>query len=448
MSTQQIQSVEILQMSSQELELFVQDFSQENPFVDIEENKENNPVQNRENDLLGKMRWLEESDYQNLYYHTVSEEEMNPLLTVGSSGGFDDTLVNFVKVQLERMKLEDSKAKTVVFLAECLDDNGYFRENLSEISKQVGLPEERTKESIQILRSLEPAGIAAVNLSDCLEIQLKRFGSNDLVLEIVRNHLESLAHRHYRHIALQLNVAVENVRAAAKVIEELEPRPGAIFQHESEISYITPDAYIEQEGETLSVRMAERTGTLFKINAYYKKLLKTSDDKEVHEYLMKKLSQAESIMQAIYQRGTTLKRCCEAVVNEQHDFFIHGPQALTPLRMTDIAEQLELHESTISRAIRNKYLQCKKGIFPLSYFFVQSTTAWNCGDIAGEETLGNTAVKELLKQIVEKENRTHPFSDQELCRMLAGYGCSVSRRTVAKYRGELNIPSSFARKIV
>ena len=181
---------------------------------------------------------------------------------------------------------------------------------------------------------------------------------------------------------------------------------------------------------------------MFQVNGYYRKLLSTSDDPEVKEYLSGKLRQAENVLWAVKQRESTLKRCAQAIADHQQGFFRNGPQALVALRMADIAQELELHESTVSRAVREKYLQCARGVFPLRYFFTHSAAAAQ----SDAQCTGATGAKALLQQLIAKEDPAHPLSDQKLAEGLAKLGCPISRRTVAKYRDELNIPGTFGRK--
>ena len=441
LSLHQLQSIELLQLSTQELEAYIRELSLDNPLVEPEEITPA-PESNPEDDLLRKLRWLEDNDYQNRFYQRVEDEELDPLAQVSTEGGLEETLFRFLSRQIHQLRLDESTAQVVRYLAACLDDNGYFRVSLQELSASASIPIAKLEEGLSILRRLEPAGVGAADLSQCLELQLQRIHATGPALDIVRNYLPMLAKRHYRDIASKLNITQEQVLQAEKLIQELEPRPGAVFQRPDQIPYILPDVFVEEnEDGRLIARTRHRERPPFRISGYYRQLLSQSSDKEVKEYLTAKLRQAEGVLSAIDQRESTLQRCAQAIVDHQTAFFRQGPQALLPLRMADVAQELDLHESTISRTVREKYLQCPRGVFPLSYFFSRSATT------SGEApTFGGTAARALLHTLIEREDKRKPLSDQKLCELMAQANCPISRRTVAKYREELNIPGAFARK--
>lgn len=442
LSQQQLQSIEMLQMSTLELDVFLRDLAQENPLVELCETSSVESERPQHDDLIRRLRWLEDNNHQNHYYQKADADELDPIALVGNAGGLEETLQRFISRQLDRMGLEPDLARTIEYIAACLDEDGYFRFPLEELSEQTGLPLSHLERALKLLHTLEPAGVGAIDLSQCLELQLLRIGESGPALSIVRDHLEALARHHYRTIASKLSISVVDVQNAERSIRELEPRPGAVFQQPTPTLYIQPDVFVDnQDGSfVVSTRNSNRSPIL--INSYYRKLLAQSDDKEVRDYLATKLHQAEHVIWAIEQRESTLKRCAQAIVDHQQDFFRYGPQTLSPLRMIDLAQELGVHESTISRTVREKYLQCARGVYPLSYFFSRSATA-----LSSRNAIGGTAARILLKQLVDEEDKQHPFSDQKLCELLAEMGCSVSRRTVAKYREEMSIPGTSGRKI-
>lgn len=441
LSHQQLQSIELLQLSALELDAYIRELTMENPMVEPEE-LSSTPERVPEDDLLGKLRWLEDNDYQNRFYQQMGEEELDPMARVSSDGGLEETLFRFLSRQIQRLSLDEDTAQIVRYLSACLDDSGYFRIPLEELSENSGISAARLSEGLRILRSLEPAGVGAESLSQCLELQLRRIQKTGPVLEIVRNYLDLLAKRHYRNIADKLSISVDEVLAAETLIRELEPRPGNVFQRSEEVPYILPDVFVEEEDGRFVARTRQKERPPFRINKYYRSLLEQSEDKEVKDYLTSKLHQAEGVLWAIGQRESTLQRCAQAIVDNQAEFFRHGPQALQPLRMSDVAQALEVHESTISRTVREKYLQCAKGVYPLSYFFSRSCFSANDSGML----LGGTAARALLRALIEKEDKAHPLSDQKLCELMAQENCPISRRTVAKYRDEMNIPGASGRK--
>lgn len=441
LSQQQIQSAQLLQMSTQELEAYVRELSLENPMVEPEEPQSSAPPEPERDELLGRLRWLEDNDRQNLFYQHVVPEELDPLARAATEGGLEETLLRFLSRQLHRMELDEDTAQTVRYLASCLDDSGYFRIPLEELSRDTGVSAPRLERALDILQSLEPAGVGARDLSECLVLQLRRIRETGPALDIVRDHLELLAARRYQAIAGKLGVPVEEVRRAEGIIRELDPRPGAIFQHPEQTVYLLPDVFVEEEDGALIVRARREERPPFRISGEYRRLLEQSEDREVREYLTGKLRQAEQVLWAVGQRESTVLRCARVVADYQREFFRSGPAALRPLRMADVAEELGLHESTVSRAVKGKYLQCVRGIYPLSYFFSRSVAPGvRSGAVGGE------AARALLRRLIQEEDKTSPLSDQQLCRQMAEEGCPLSRRTVAKYREELGIPAAYARR--
>jgi len=438
LSQQQIQGLELLQLSSQELDSYLQELAMANPLVELEE-KYAAPDASRENELLHRLRWLEENDRQNLYYHRIEEGSLDPLANVGTRGGLEETLPRFISRQLQQLNLRADQAQAVLYLAACLDDNGYLRVPLPELAQDSAIPLSQLEEGLSILRSLEPAGIGAADLSQCLSLQLERIGETGTALAIVRTCLDALARRSYRAIASGLGLPVEEIKAAEKMIQELEPRPGAIFQRPGQIPYIQPDIFVTEEDGQFTVSSRWEGQPAFHLNSYYQALLKQSADKKVQEYLAQKLRQAENVLRAVEQRQSTLVRCTQAIIVRQKAFFHQGPAALLPLKMADVAQMLEVHESTISRTVREKYLQCAHGVYPMSYFFSRPASAGAVGH-------GSAAAQILLKTLIDQEDNTHPLSDQELSRRMAQAGCPISRRTVSKYREQLGIPSAAGRK--
>ena len=437
LSQRQLYSVELLRLSTLELEGYVRELAQENPLVELEEAPPPSQGEGKD-DLLARLRWLEDNDRQNWFYQKFSDEELDPLTRVGTGGGLEETLVSFLSRQLDRLRLEESAARLVRYLIYCLDDDGYLRTPLAELSRHGAIPLPKLEEALAVLKTLEPAGVGAAELWECLALQLERIGETGPALTIVRDHLEALAKRHDRAIAAKLNITPAQVEEARRTIRELDPRPGSVFQRTEQVFYIQPDLTVEEQEGQLTVKSTRGERPPFRLSRYYQKLLKQSEDREVRDYLSEKLRQAENVLWAADQRGSTLLRCAQVIVERQSDFFRFGPEALRPLRMGEVAQELGLHESTVSRAVREKYLQCPQGLYPLSWFFTRSAGT-------GEGVSG-TAARKLLLRLIDGEDKAKPLSDQQLSERMAREGCPISRRTVAKYREELGIPSASGRK--
>lgn len=431
LSQRQLYSVELLRLGALELDAYMRELAQENPVIELDEPAPAPQAQVPE-ELLDRLRWLEDNDSQNWFYQHLSDDDLDPLARVGSGGGLEETLVSFLSRQLSRKKLDRETRRLVEYLIHCLDDDGYLRIPLEELP----IPREKLERALALVRSLEPAGVGAVDLSQCLELQLERIGEDGSALAIVRGHLDQLARRQFRAIAAQLGLTLEQVEEACHTIRELDPRPGAVFQRSEQVHYIQPDLVVEEQEGRLAVLSARGERPPFQVSRYYQELLRQSEDRDVRDYLTEKLRQADNVLWAVRQRESTLLRCAQVILERQADFFRSGPEALVPLRMAEVAEALGIHESTVSRAVREKYLQCAQGLYPLSYFFSRSAGAGT--SVAAAHT--------LLRRIIDGEDKSAPLSDRQLCQQLAREGCALSRRAVARYRSELGIPNAAGRK--
>lgn len=429
----QIQRLEVLQMSAIELWDYLQELSQENPVVDLADAAP--PEPDKGDRQLQHLRWLADSDRQNRCYQR--DYETDPIARIGVGGGLEETLPQFIDRQLDRLGLDGYTARTVSFLASCLDGDGYLRTPPDELSGDSGIPLPLLERGLDILRTLEPAGVGAENLSQCLALQLERSRVGGTALAVVREHLEALARCRYRYIAGKLGVSVNEVLEAQKTIRELDPRPGAVFEQPGQTAYVYPDIFVEAQDGRFVARVRDGERPAFQINGYYRELLANSGQPEVKDYLRKKVQGAQDVLSAIAQRQDTLLRCAQAIVDRQEDFFRLGEAALRPLRMAEVADAVGIHESTVSRAVREKYLQCRQGVYPLGWFFSRG------GAGSG---MGGAAARAALRRLIDGEDKAHPLSDQKLCQALAAEGCPVSRRTVAKYRDELNIPGASGRR--
>lgn len=437
LSQRQLYSEELLRLSTLELESYIRELAQENPLVELEEISSASQPEG-EDDRLGRLRWLEDNDRQNWFYQQFSDEELDPLARIGTGGGLEETLVSFLSRQLDRLKLEEGRERLVRYLIYCLDDDGYLRTPLEELASHGAISLSRLEEARTVLQSLEPAGVGASELSQCLSLQLERIGETGPVLVIVREYLEALAEGRDRAIAAGLNITPAQVDEARQTIRELDPRPGSVFHRTEQIFYTQPDLAVEEREGRLTVRPIRGNRPPFRMSRYYQKLLGQTEDREAREYLAEKLRQAENVLWAAEQRRSTILRCAQAVVDRQSGFFRHGPKALRPLEMGEMARELGLDESTVNRAVREKYLQCARGVYPLSWFFSRSAGAG--------EGLSDTAAHKLLLRLIDGENKAMPLSDQQLSEGMAREGCPISRQTVTKYREELGIPGASGRK--
>ena len=446
LSPQMMQSMEILQMGSQELLEYIQDQVQENPVLEMEEKYgkgDDTAV------LQRKLEWLESTDAQNRYYHQqdTEDDEKDPISNYGTVDEREENLYLYVLSQLEVMDLEPELLPVGRFLVESLNQNGWLDESVEDLAEELGKPVEEVEKVLAAVQSLEPAGVGARNLSECLVLQLqRRHEDSELAIRIARDYLDPLSKSRYGLIAKSLGVCQEEVRTACDLIRTLNPRPGGGFAARENLVYITPDLFVVNFPDHFELLTNDYFFPDLNISGYYCRMLKSTEDNEVKDYLMGKVRQAKWVVHSIEQRRSTLLRCAECILELQEEFFRRGPGHLKPMCLADIAQKVGVHESTVSRTVRDKYLQCASGVYPLSYFFSRSLGAPAARPGTEENASSPDFAKALLKKLIGGEDKHKPLSDQKLCERMAREGCELSRRTVAKYRDELGIPSTTGRK--
>lgn len=442
LSPQMMQSMEILQMGSQELLEYIEELVQENPTVEVEENY------NRLDEfsqLKRKLEWLDANDHQNRYYHQQDQEDNqnDPLSNYGTVGEEEENLYLYVSSQLP--DLAEPVASAARMLVESLNQNGWLDESLEALSQETGYPLPVLEEALTVIQSLEPSGVGARSLRECLTLQLnRRPGDHTLALAIVDKHLDALAKSRFGLIAKETGADPEAVREACALIKSLNPKPGTGFAARENLTYINPDIIVVHFPDHFELLTNDYFFPTLSLSSYYRGLMKETEDPEVKDYLTNKVRQAKWVVRSIEQRRTTLLDCAEAILKLQEGFFRKGPGHLVPMTLADVAELVGVHESTVSRAVKDKYIQCSGGVYPLSYFFSRGLGAAGTG--SGEDAASPDFAKALLKKLIAEEDRKKPLSDQKLCERMAAEGCRLSRRTVAKYRDELNIPSTTGRK--
>ena len=446
LSPQMMQSMEILQMGSQELLEYIQDQVQENPVLEMEEKYgkgDDTAV------LQRKLEWLESTDAQNRYYHQqdTEDDEKDPISNYGTVDEREENLYLYVLSQLEVMDLEPELLPVGRFLVESLNQNGWLDESVEDLAEELGKPVEEVEKALAAVQSLEPAGVGDRNLSECLVLQLqRRHEDSELAIRIARDYLDPLSKSRYGLIAKSLGVCQEEVRTACDLIRTLNPRPGGGFAARENLVYINPDLFVVNFPDHFELLTNDYFFPDLNISGYYCRMLKSTEDNEVKDYLMGKVRQAKWVVHSIEQRRSTLLRCAECILELQEEFFRRGPGHLKPMCLADIAQKVGVHESTVSRTVRDKYLQCASGVYPLSYFFSRSLGAPAARPGTEENTSSPDFAKALLKKLIGGEDKHKPLSDQKLCERMAREGCELSRRTVAKYRDELGIPSTTGRK--
>jgi RNA polymerase sigma-54 factor len=298
---------------------------------------------------------------------------------------------------------------------------------------------------LRLIQTFDPVGVGARNLSECLMIQLKEKGIQDKNAYIVaEKYLEDVATNKIQKIAKELHITVNRVQSICDIIKMLEPKPSRGFIVDSDnIRYIVPDVTIEKVGDDYVIIVNDSNFPMLMISDYYKKMLDNIDDKEANKFLVDKLNSSMWLIKSIEQRRTTLYKVVESIIKFQRKFFDEGYSSLKPLVLKAVADDIGMHESTVSRATNGKYVQTPRGIFELKYFF--SSSLGNSGD-SEAEGVSSTSVKTKIQDLINKEDPKKPLSDQKIADILIDEGINISRRTVAKYRDEMMISSSSMRR--
>ncbi len=435
------QAIEMLQYSQLELNDFLQEELMTNPVLEMEsaeiiaDKKENTPVEHdwksiaisiREDHEKQRVLTQASKDDENVFEHIVSDQ---------------DSLLDHLLMQLQMSDAKGIEADIATYIIENIDENGYLDLTAEEVVIKYKVDPEVFNRLLGLIQSFEPIGVGSRNLQECLKLQiLADEESHVLALAIVERFLSDLAENRLAQIAKQLNARLEDVQRATDYIKTLEPKPGRKFHGNTEVRYIVPDVAVEKHREGYQVIINDSTAPKLQISTFYQSVLQTEKNDDASEYINKKLNAALRLIKSIEQRRNTIFKVVTAIVEEQQDFFNRGPLYLKTLTLKEIADIVGVHESTVSRAVSGKYLQCIHGLFEIKYFF-QSGVFSEMGDGVSAET-----VKKIIKEQIDKENQKKPLSDQYLADLLNELGIKISRRTVAKYRDELLIPATSKRK--
>ncbi len=349
--------------------------------------------------------------------------------------------------QLSMVSLMGSEKALGELIIGNLSDDGYLKADLADLAKEVKMELEDAEEVLKIIHNFDPIGVGSRNLQECLRIQAQFMNPKQpLVEKMIENHLSDLEKKNYQVISRALGVSIAKVIEATKLILELEPKPGRSF-NSGDTQYITPDIYVYKVGDEFTVVLNEDGLPKLRISPYYKSILATAkrDQNAVtKEYVQEKLKSAIWLIRSIHNRQKTIFKVTEAIVKRQREFFEKGVQCLRPMILKDVAVDIGMHESTISRVTTNKFVHTPVGIFELKYFFNSSIH----GSI-GSDSLASEAVKEKIRQMLIREDEKNPLSDQKIVEILRGESIDIARRTVAKYRDTLGVlPSGKRKKLI
>ncbi|MBN1947802.1 MAG: RNA polymerase factor sigma-54 [Bradymonadales bacterium] len=377
------------------------------------------------------------SPMPSLSYRGMQEEMPGPEATLTRKEG----LIDHLRWQLQlNASCEDERLVGEQIIGN-LDANGYLVGlTIEEIAQRCDVSEDYAEGVLEFIQEFDPVGIAARDLKECLLVQARHYYSDDLLVQqVIDGHLVNLQKRNLKAIAKELSVTLDEIIRAARCIRSLDPQPGSSFESE-EPRYIVPDIYVYKLGDDFICVPNEDGLPKLRISDYYRRTLSGGESREARAYIQDKLRSAWWLIRSIHQRQRTILRVTESIMRFQCDFLHKGVSQLKPLVLRDVAEDIGVHESTVSRVTTNKYVHTPQGIFELKYFF---NSAIGCSD--GTDT-ASESVKMRIKQIISGEDVRKPLSDQKIADMLAQEGIEIARRTVAKYREMMNILKSSQRK--
>lgn len=454
LSPQMQQSLNVLQAPTLELRHMVYQEMAQNPMLESESSEmslEEAGLEQaeRDDDFDSEFSRLSQMDDEWREYmsqsrtrgpRTAEDEERRQFLFDSLTA--PETLAQHLENQLAAEPLTAEERVDVGRLIGYLDERGFVATPLKEIVFEEGVPIDRLKRAKKILQGLEPVGVGAETLRECLLLQLERMGRADsLEHRLVSTHLDDLARRRLPDLARKLKAPVERISQAAELIGSLNPRPAQDFAAAGQNVYVQPDLTVEKQNGAYVVILNQEAVPRLRISNTYKDLMsRTGTADEVRGYIRERIRSGKFFIQSIEQRQQTIRKIAEEIVARQKDFLDHGPSHLKPMNMAQLAEVVGVHETTVSRAVNGKYMQTPQGVYELRYFFTTGL------ETDSGETMSNVSVKAALQELVKNEDTAKPFSDDAIVKKLREQGIKLARRTVAKYRDELGILPSHLRK--
>ena len=454
LSPQLQQSLHLLQVPALELNQLVHEELQQNPLLEELPKDEAPRLEgedgakastgdtdfDKEFETLAKLDddWREDYRRTNTVRRRSAEQEEQ-------RQHFFDSIVQPESLQqhlLSQLDLTGDERKVAEYIIGSINDAGYLPTPIEELSISAGIPLEQLQHALELVQTFHPVGVGARNLRECLLIQLHRLGMTaSIEAKIVSEYLDELGRKHYPEIARLLDLTVDQVQAIADFIATLEPKPGRMFSADQQ-QYVAADVTVQTDEDGYTISLNDEQIPHLRISDAYKEMMAGSEKTaEVRNYIREKINAGKFLINSIQQRQQTIANIARVIVDRQLEFLDKGIAHLKPLTMAEVAKVVGVHETTVSRAVANKYIQTPQGLFEMRYFFTSGFATASGG------TLSNTSVKDQLAQLVARENPNQPFSDQELVAMLNEKGIPIARRTIAKYRGELNIlPSNLRRK--
>lgn len=435
------QAIMVLQLSAIDLSQYIENAMLENPLLEIpdETDGEESEFPSQINDFTSEWcDYLSEcGQFDRSMDRSWAEREEAEFYNHDNFIAQAPSLHEYLTLQLHLAISDPSLRKIGEFLIGNINDQGYLQISLEEVQKTFGFPLVRVEQVMRVIQSFDPPGVGARDLSECLLIQLEQRGQRTVLIEkLVRFHLNDLAQGRLQKIAAALGLTVQEIQVKADLLKTLDPKPGRNLSRTGDARYIVPDVVVKKIDGEYQILVNDVSVPRLIINKTYKTLLKQGSacDRMTTQFIEDKLKSAVWLIRSIEQRRLTLYRVVQCIVDYQGEFLDKGIKYLKPLTLREVAQTVELHESTISRAIANKYIQTPRGVFDLKFFFNSGVE-----NVLSGEMVASESIKRMLKELVDGEDPCKPLSDQQLCEMLQTKGINIARRTVAKYRQEVGI---------
>jgi RNA polymerase sigma-54 factor len=427
LTPQMEQSLSVLQMGTEELNQCIEEEVLSNPMLDYAKEPEKKEVRRSQGEGIGyySRKKTEDTDYQS-YLNAIADEKSE-----------DTELAEYLRMQLYTKKISPRRQKIGKYLIECLEESGYLKMDMDELAKGIGLSKEELEREIRFMQTLEPCGVFARDLKECLLLQVE--GEEQMQRQarlLIEKYLDEIAQNKIPQISKQTGLTTAEITKTIQYIkEELEPVPGRGYGCANRNEYIYPDITVKEDEKGYRIILNKEKVHTLELNREYLPMLGQVHSSEENKYLKEQYQKAKILLRNIGKREETLAAVAEAIVDWQREFFEKGKASLKPMNLLDIAQELDVHESTVSRAVRDKYLECRWGIFELKYFFSNKTSDGN-----------NCNVLTCIQEIIRSENKQKPLSDAKIAEQLEKKGIRISRRTVTKYREQMQIPNTQMRK--
>ncbi len=438
-------AIKLLPLNNLELIQVINQNLIQNPLLEIEgetqgkeeETSSEENVKERDSEIMDLFKEYFNEDYS--FQDFYEAKELPPLENIASQS---PSLWDHLNWQANLTFFDKKEREIAKNIIGNINQDGYLEISVEELAKACHTSKKKVERVRKIIKNFDPVGVGSLNLKECLLTQLKHYGiKNNIVKKIINNYLHLLEKINYEQLAKDLGLSLSELKNHLDIIKRLNPKPGAKFEKES-LDYITPDVFIEKDEKGYKVFINNEGIPKLRINPFYKKLLLNSEkiNPSLSKYLEEKLKSALWFLRSLNHRNLTLYKVVKYVIEKQKDFLEKGIDWIKPLTLAEVAEAVDVHESTVSRIVSNKYILTPQGLLPLKFFFQKGIT-----DLKGEE-ISSEIIKEKIQSLIEKEDPNNPLTDTDIVRILEKHGIKLARRTVTKYRQQLKIPPSYIRK--